>query len=1327
MTVRINNGPLAFNASIDEVDFNKSLSSMNQKLNSFSKNVAAQTAMMDELVKKAAGFAATYFSIDAAQGFVSELINVRGQYQQIEAAYRTMLGSKEKADKLMAQSIELAAKTPFGLQEVASGSKQLLAYGFAAETITDNLVKLGNVASGVGSQLSDIVYLYGTLKASGRVTQMDINQFAGRGIPIYEELAKVMQTNVSEVRNMVSAGKVGFPQVEAAFNNMTAAGGKFYNLMQEQSKSLTGQISNLEDTWEQMLNKIGKSQEGLLSEGIQGITILIEHYETIINIIGVLVLAYGAYRAALIATAIQQRIVAEGNLQMALSGNTLAASQIRAAGVMALFRQGLFSIRAAMIALTSTTSLVTIGITAITTVLYALASANDTAEEAQKRFLDIQSQSKQRAMEEEEKIKTLVSIAKDRTSSLDEQAAAIKKLNDLNPEFLNGLSQANINTAEGSKLIKLYLMDLEKKAQGELAYAAKMENNRKIIDLQTKGSDALGTWEGIGRSIKNTFTGKFRSSEGAEKLVVEQAIKELKDANAKIDKAYGEDIKKYQLKNSGVSVAGDKAKKSNVRTEDVIDEEIKQLKEKRKQYDIHSKEYAAYTKKINKLQDELAKAQGKLDKAQDDAIEKRKAALRSLDDLESDVYSRSLSRAEQQIFDTRRKFQALREELREAGIKDPKVYERVNRAEKSETGSIKYDDDTEKLRKKLNNQMELYKTYEDFKTTYGKQAADIRFKNEVNTSNTMLERLQTQLVLTQAEGFANGFTGAVKDRMLMISEFIKNLKKSQADQQLQDYKIALESSKTFEQKAIDIDVEYNKKKEVLGKDATAAQLLNLSKERDAKIRALNEENAYAKSGYAELMADMLGMTKKAVLERLNVIKKGYQDNKNLTPEQKQNLIGPINDQIDRLSNNTSFDRVNFKWKEYKRLVSEAKERTIEVEQAYSDFAESVAQNAQDVSAVLSSIGNALHELGIGGDGLQDTLKNIQGVIGGIGNIAKGIASGNPVDIVTGSINLLTSAINLFNTKDKKLQKKIDQYKANLASLEQQYAQLDRAVQNSVGENYYSDSAKQIENLKRQQQELIRMRNAEASKKKADKDKISEYDKQISEIPNKIADIEKAISEQLIQGTFKDLSNSLADALVSAFQAGEDGLAAMDKSFNQFIANAIKNSLKLKLIEPIVASLTEDLVKYAKNNKNSIAGFDFNEYKKQLDEAGKLFNQGLEQTKEFFQDTADASKKEGLSKGIQGVTETTANRLEAEIGGLRLAQLQANMIWLNIETLIVQQNQISQLKLSQLIEIQKNTLRTANNTDKLDSIDKSLSNMNKKIDDVDALKRGGGIR
>lgn len=239
--------------------------------------------------------------VTALKGFVSELINVRGQFQQLEIAFSTMLKSKEKADKLMGELVDIAAKTPFDLQGVAQSAKQMIAYGSSAENVGDELVMLGNVAAGVGSQLSEIAYLYGTLRTQGRAYAVDIRQFAGRGIPIYEELAKVLGVTKDEVSGLVKEGKVGFKEVEQAFKNMTSESGIYYNLMQEQSKSLTGQLSNLGDAWDTMLNEIGKDTQGIASAGISAVKGLIENYETVGKVLLGLIATYGTYKTATLA------------------------------------------------------------------------------------------------------------------------------------------------------------------------------------------------------------------------------------------------------------------------------------------------------------------------------------------------------------------------------------------------------------------------------------------------------------------------------------------------------------------------------------------------------------------------------------------------------------------------------------------------------------------------------------------------------------------------------------------------------------------------------------------------------------------------------------------------------------------------------------------------------------------------------------------------------------------------------------------------------------------------------------------------------------------
>lgn len=249
-------------------------------------------------IKSAAVSALGAFS---AQQFASKVMQVRGQFQQLEVAFETMLGSAEKANSLMGQLVKTAAVTPFDLQGVANGAKQLLAYGIQADDVNETLVRLGDIAAGLSMPLNDLVYLYGTTMVQGRMFTMDLRQFQGRGIPIADELAKQFGVAKEKVGELVTAGKVGSEEMKKAIISMTSEGGKFAGLMEKQSHTITGQISNIEDAVDTMFNEIGKKSEGVINTGLSSVSYLVENWEKIGKVVLVVASAYGTYKAALLA------------------------------------------------------------------------------------------------------------------------------------------------------------------------------------------------------------------------------------------------------------------------------------------------------------------------------------------------------------------------------------------------------------------------------------------------------------------------------------------------------------------------------------------------------------------------------------------------------------------------------------------------------------------------------------------------------------------------------------------------------------------------------------------------------------------------------------------------------------------------------------------------------------------------------------------------------------------------------------------------------------------------------------------------------------------
>ena len=321
-------GALAFKATLDIDDFKVSSEAMNRYIKNASNNAIVEADRMEQsfltFAQNGARYIVSYLVGQGMMSLVQSIVQVRGQFQQLELAFNTMLRSTEKSQVLMSQLVDTAARTPFDLTSIAQGAKQMLAFGSNVESVVDEIVMLGNVASGVSAPLGDLIYLYGTLRSQGRAYTVDIRQFAGRGIPIYEELGKVLNVDRQELNKLVTEGKVGFPEVEKAFKNMTSEGGIYFNLMQEQSKSLTGMLSNLGDAWDSALNKIGKDNEDLFAGAIQGAIDLVENMDEIIRIVQAVTIAYGSYKAAIMLNT----LATKGYTGVALIDNTVKQAKI---------------------------------------------------------------------------------------------------------------------------------------------------------------------------------------------------------------------------------------------------------------------------------------------------------------------------------------------------------------------------------------------------------------------------------------------------------------------------------------------------------------------------------------------------------------------------------------------------------------------------------------------------------------------------------------------------------------------------------------------------------------------------------------------------------------------------------------------------------------------------------------------------------------------------------------------------------------------------------------------------------------------------------------
>ena len=426
--MQTNDGNLVFDVKANYEGLQKDVEAIKKQFEQMTRKAVEEGKKQADVWQTLLKGATAYFTLQGAQSFISQMVAVRSEFQQLEISFGTMLKSKEKANELMAQLTDLAAKTPFGLQEVSEGAKRLLAFQVPAEEVTETLRRMGDVAAGLGVPMGQLIHVYGQVKAQGKLMTNDLYQFMNAGIPIIAELSKVVGKSETEIKDMVSAGKIGFPEVQAVIKNMTSEGGLFFNLMAEQSKSLGGQISNLQDNFDQMLNEIGKSSEGIVSGAIKGVSFLVENYETIGKLIAGLIVSYGTYRAALIATAAVQQVVAART-----AGMTVAEMAHYTWLVLVEKAQKLLNLTM----LANPYALAATALVGLVSYMVMFKKEATVAEQAQKSFNDEQERQKKVLEDERNEIEKLIEVVKDENAAKGQRINALNRLKDIYPDIFS--------------------------------------------------------------------------------------------------------------------------------------------------------------------------------------------------------------------------------------------------------------------------------------------------------------------------------------------------------------------------------------------------------------------------------------------------------------------------------------------------------------------------------------------------------------------------------------------------------------------------------------------------------------------------------------------------------------------------------------------------------------------------------------------------------------------------------------------------------------------------------------------------------------------------
>ncbi len=1351
-------GALHFDITGDNTNLEKALAASRASIISSGETADREGARIEQMFKRATSGALAFFSVAKATDFVKSMATVHGEFQAIEIALSTILGSEEKAMGLVAQLKDTAAKTPFDMKGVASGAKMLLAYGESADTVNDTLIKLGNIAAGLSQPLGDIVYLYGTTMTQGRLYTQDLNQFTGRGIPMIRELAKEFGVAESEVKKLVEEGKVGFPEVQRVVENLTNETGMFYNLMERQSAAVTGKISNLEDAWASALDEMGQSSEGFLYAGIEGATYLVEHYETVLKILGTLITAYGSYKAALIAINVVQKVSATIEATRAL----LAQTQMlrRATQAQILFNQAVKA------------NPYVLAFSALTTLISALVMFSDKGEEAERVTASLANATK-KADEEFDKeashVKSLADIVQNSNVHYLKRKQCLEELQRIIPDYNASLTKEGELLNNNTDAIKNYLIQLERQIKLKAVQEELEEAYKEQRQIQKE-------WDAAHQDLSSKRTNSAYYDDPIIDIVgmfgqrdLQKAEKAFNEVDARLQRVNRTIASlNSEIASTSVSTAGGTTKfKTFAEQLEAAKTRVSTLKGELKDLLAGKGDVSNFAQAIEDKRKEISKAEDDYDLLR--GIDPKKKSSTTATSVDYKTKMENEAREIARLYeDLELSIQKSRIDAMEEGL--PKILAQNEFNHKQELVAIEHQ-----------KQDTLRKLQEQEKTIWESQNPDWKKKGlKFTPSVTELPKD----VLSQFDSL----TEEANNRLVADNKRVM-------DEMLDDYR-------DYEEKRAKIAEDYEKKRKALYNEdgslregVSQGNVDELNRSENEALKAVDEEFAQREATYQVWMAAIADMTLKQLkavlaeaeseLEKLE--KSGTADGQQLAVARAK--VNTARKKVSTASADNDLNpskRTLKEWEDlYKTLNEVEKEFESIGDTVGGVVGEIISECGKFATSALTMI-NGIVQL------TQMSATSIQGTAAAGATAISTMEKASVIlTIISAAMQIAMQIVNLFNNDEEyqkeieKLQERIDQLQWELDNAEVNrlqsntfdiltkvkqvyaevtaevlklhssssrtwgwmyqmigrvtyqneiltksaeklaiaYANIEYTADKALGAEKFSNAKTQLENIAKQQlliQEQIRNEDA---KKKTDHGQIAEWERQIQELGEEANKIINEIVEEIIGGSAADLANELGDAFIEAFRAGEDAAEAWGKKVDDIVADVIKRMLVSKYLEEPLGEIF-DKYKSKWYKDGEFAGIDaimesMNGFANDLNSVGDEF-QAIwdalpDSIKNLITVTDDAANREASERGI-----ATASQESVDENNGRLTVIQSHTYTMNenVKLLVL----FSDKMLETTNAIRENS-EFCKKLDKLDSIDKEVTRLRVKLDEIsdDGLK------
>lgn len=931
----------------------------------------------------------------------SEIVRVRGEFQSTQTAIETLVG-KDMAGNLIPQIKELAKISPLTMSDMVGAEKMMLGFNIQAEDTIKYLKALSDVSMGDSQRFNSLTLAFSQMSAAGKLMGQDLNQMINAGFNPLQIMADKTGKSISTLKEEMAKGAISAEMVQQAFIDATSAGGKFYNMSENASKTINGQLSMMQDAINTVFNELGTKSEGVIMDGIQMTTSLIQNYETVGKVLTGLVVTYGAYR-----TAVMLVTAAE-------SKHTLVEIGLTNARILA--RKAQLALNAAM--LTNPYVAVATVVIGLTSAMWALHDSSTETEKAQRRFNEQQEEAAKQAQEHKQKIDALIQSSRDIALS-DLQRG--ENLAALRSEYPKIFAQYDIETIKLADILKLKQQIAEEDAKRVGEKQAKnlfdIESEIKYYENLLKTLSGQQGIDGYVKKLKELRSTRNVMLQEKGKSISEQFISSLKDIDISEFDRYISELEK-RIKGQGENGSIKLRLPIDVKGS-LSDEAIYKVK------DIKTLIDTAKSTKQTRIESEKNKTtyQQDYEKAKKD-WEEAKKKLSEIEKDKSKFTSKQYEEAKKRADTTEKVYKDL------GGVTGGSLTKQENQAQKEAEAQIKQQerlsDQLLSLRRK-NQQNEINLMAEGTEKKLAQ--IDLDYQKELDAIRKQ-EQEWTKAnggILTQEQSaqISLSYSQAENKRDKSISDVNK--------EELEAMNRYLKEYGTFLQKKEAITKEYNDK---IAKATTEGDKKMLQKEMAEAIQNIDLSELKKGMNWEQIFGNLDKVSTDTLKRLKSNLKDFVSSQKDLSPENLKELVDAIERIDNKISERNPFEAMETSFKSLKtatdaqREAQEAynkalKEGTDEEKKNAKSTLESAKNNKQKaLSEATTALHKGVEEIGQYVDagnqviGIMETLgvktpEWLEGTMSGFGEMLNGLERidlTKPMSIVTGGLQTVKGAL-----------------------------------------------------------------------------------------------------------------------------------------------------------------------------------------------------------------------------------------------------------------------------------------------------------------------------